>query len=279
MSFDFLGYNLFDGNILRCVNEIVFLIKSKNHDCNVLACLNPHSVVKAKTDEDFQAALHSAKWLLPDGIGVVHAARMIGLPLKSRITGPDVFLASLDALNLCEAKIFFLGSSKETLVKIQEKIAINYPRIRVVGAYSPPFKVEFSKKDNALMVSAVNRAQPDVLWVGMTAPKQEKWLYENRLDLQVAVAGAIGAAFDFYAGNVKRSPKFFRDHGLEWLPRLIRQPHHLWRRIFISVPLFFLEIYRFRLKEKLVHSYFYKHNKSYLAKRKFISKTEINHDI
>jgi N-acetylglucosaminyldiphosphoundecaprenol N-acetyl-beta-D-mannosaminyltransferase len=96
------------------------------------------------------------------------------------------------------------------------------------------------------MIAAVNAVRPDVLWVGMTAPKQEKWLAKHRVDLDVGVAGAVGAAFDFFAGTVKRSPRMFRELGLEWLPRLIQQPLRLWRRIFISVPVFFAEVERDR---------------------------------
>ena len=99
------------------------------------------------------------------------------------------------------------------------------------------------------MIGAVNRAGPDVLWVGMTAPKQEKWIYENRDKLHVKLIAAVGAVFDFYTGNVKRSHPWFLEHGLEWLPRLLQEPRRLWRRTFISAPVFFWLVFMQRIKK------------------------------
>jgi N-acetylglucosaminyldiphosphoundecaprenol N-acetyl-beta-D-mannosaminyltransferase len=139
-------------------------------------------------------------------------------------------------------RYFFLGSTEKNLIKIKEKMNEDYPNITVAGTYSPPFKPEFSEEENQLMIDAIIRARPDVLWVGMTAPKQEKWIFQNKDKLNVKFIGAIGAVFDFYSGNVKRSHPFFQKLGLEWLPRLLRQPRRLWRRNFISNPLFLLRV-------------------------------------
>ena len=105
----------------------------------------------------------------------------------------------------------------------------DFPNIKVT-THSPPFKPEFSEEDNRQMIEAINQASPDVLWVGMTAPKQEKWIYQNKDKLNVKFIGAIGAVFDFYAGTVKRSSPWFQKHGLEWLPRLLQEPRLLWYR-------------------------------------------------
>ena len=101
------------------------------------------------------------------------------------------------------------------------------------------------------MIEAVNTAKPDVLWVGMTAPKQEKWIYQNRDKLDVKFIGAIGAVFDFYAGTVKRPHPIFQKMGLEWLPRLCSEPRRLWRRNFVSNPLFMLRVIKARLKGQM----------------------------
>jgi N-acetylglucosaminyldiphosphoundecaprenol N-acetyl-beta-D-mannosaminyltransferase len=115
---------------------------------------------------------------------------------------------------------------------------VEFPNIEVAGTYSPPFKTEFSEADSKAMIESVNRAQPHVLWVGMTAPKQEKWVFQHRDQLQVRFIGPIGAAFDFFAGTKKRSGEWFRDRGYEWLPRLFREPKRLWHRNFVTFPIF-----------------------------------------
>lgn len=129
-------------------------------------------------------------------------------------------------------------------------MAQDFPNIELAGAYSPPFKPEYTRAELDEMIAAVNAVEPDVLWVGMTAPKQEKWIYDNLSMLDVKFVGAIGAVFDFYTGRVKRAHPIFQKLGLEWLPRLLQQPRRLWRRMFISAPIFLWHL----LKQKA--SYF-----------------------
>ena len=130
-------------------------------------------------------------------------------------------------------KVFFLGSTEETLAKILERAAKEYPNVEV-GTYSPPYKPEFSEKDNAAMIAAVNAFKPDVLFVGMTAPKQEKWAYKNFEQLEVGHVCCIGAVFDFYAGTINRAPQWMLRLGLEWFYRLVKEPKRMWRRYLIG---------------------------------------------
>jgi N-acetylglucosaminyldiphosphoundecaprenol N-acetyl-beta-D-mannosaminyltransferase len=246
----FMGYSLFSGDVNACADEITADLALGRQDCRIMACLNPHSFVVARDDDVFRSALQSADWLVPDGVGIIAAARFLGLPVKTRITGYDVLLAVMDRLNQHKGSVFFLGASDATLAKIRVRITNDYPNVVLAGTYSPPFKPEFTTYDNAAIIAAVNAVRPDVLWVGLTAPKQEKWLAANRVDLKVGAAGAIGAAFDFFGGTVKRSPKLFRIVGLEWLPRLLQQPSRLWRRTFVSAPVFLTEVYRDRQNRK-----------------------------
>lgn len=243
-----LGYHLFDGTVDDCADQIAEVAVSSKRDCKIIACLNPHSYFIAKEDAVFCSALRNVDWLVPDGSGVLIAARWLKVPLKERVAGPDVFCMVMKRLDVIQGRVFFLGASDDTLRRIEEQAAAEYPKIIVVGTYSPPFKAEFSSEDSSRMIAAVNSARPDVLWVGMTAPKQEKWLFEHRDVLSVKVAGAIGAAFDFYAGTVRRSPASFQSLGLEWLPRLIQQPRRLWRRMFISAPIFLMDVVRERIR-------------------------------
>lgn len=211
----------------------------QSQGCKWFACLNPHSYVISLDDLNFSAALKNANWLIPDGSGIVLASRFLGGKIRERVTGSDIFYALLRRMNTVRGlSVFFLGAAEDTLALICERMAKDYPYIRVAGVYSPPFKPNYSSSEIDVMIDSINAVKPDVLWVGMTAPKQEKWIYENLSLLNVKFAGAIGAVFDFYSGKVKRSHSFFQRLGLEWLPRLLQQPSRLWQRNFISTPLF-----------------------------------------
>jgi N-acetylglucosaminyldiphosphoundecaprenol N-acetyl-beta-D-mannosaminyltransferase len=215
--------------------------------CRWLACFNPHSYAVAKHDPAFADALKQCDWLVADGSGVLLASRIMGGDIRTRITGSDVFYTLNARMNAAGGRrVFFLGSTEETLSQIRVKIAADYPYIHVAGTCSPPFTSEFSKEEVDAMISAVNDARADVLWVGMTAPKQEKWIHDNLNRLDVRFAGAIGAVFDFYTGRVKRSHPVFQKLGLEWLPRLLQQPKRLWRRTFVSAPVFLFDVIRAR---------------------------------
>ena len=165
------------------------------------------------------------------------------------MTGPDIFSSLLEKLNSQEGiRIFFLGSSEHTLFLIKKRIETEYPNLIVAGTYSPPFKPVYSAVEINDMLSIINVSAVDVLWVGLTAPKQEKWIYENKDKLNVKFVGAVGAMFDYFAGINKPPSLFFQRLGLQWLHRLARNPRRMWRRTFISMPVFIYFIFREWLK-------------------------------
>ena len=143
--------------------------------------------------------------------------------------------------------VMFMGSSEKVLDLIVKRAAEVYPHLKVV-TYSPPYKPEFSDEDNKAIIDAINAADPDLLWIGMAAPKQEKWTYShwNELNIHCHV-GTIGAVFDFFAGTVERAPMWWQRHGLEWLYRLLKEPKRMWRRYIIGNTLFLWNM----LKEKV----------------------------
>ena len=244
-----LGYLVARGGVAGCVDSIVAWI-SRGEDSRWLACINPHSYTEARRQPHFDAALHVANWLIPDGSGIVLASRVLGGEIRERVTGSDIFQGVLQQLDNDGARsVFFLGSTEETLADIREQIAKDYPNLQIAGTYSPPFKTVYTTGELDAMVDAINQAAPDVLWVGMTAPKQELWIQQNLERLEtVKFAAAIGAVFDFYTGRVKRSHPIFQRLGLEWLPRLVQEPRRLWRRMFISAPIFLLHVVRAKLR-------------------------------
>ncbi|MBR4687685.1 MAG: WecB/TagA/CpsF family glycosyltransferase [Bacteroidales bacterium] len=211
--------------------------------------VNAHSFVVARKDGAFAKALMRADALLPDGISIVKACRWLGTKNApaEKIAGADLFAYEMGKLEEKGGTCFFLGSSPSTLEKIVERAAKDYPHIDI-KTFSPPYKADFSSEENQAMVDAVNAADPDLLWVGMTAPKQEKWLDEHWAELDIRChAGAIGAVFDFFAGTVERAPQKWIDLGLEWLYRLLKEPRRTWRRYLVNNPRFLWLVLQERL--------------------------------
>lgn len=202
--------------------------------------INAYSFDVAQKDEQFAEALRNGDYLIPDGASVVKACRWMKAKSqpKERIAGWDLFMTEMNLLNAKGGKCFFMGSNEKVLALIRKRAEKEYPNITVV-TYSPPYKPEFTEEDTQAIISAINAAHPDLLWIGMTAPKQEKWTYQHWQELDIHChVGTIGAVFDFYAGTVKRAPMWMQNHILEWFYRLIKEPKRMWRRYLIGNVLF-----------------------------------------
>jgi N-acetylglucosaminyldiphosphoundecaprenol N-acetyl-beta-D-mannosaminyltransferase len=202
----------------------------------VFACANPHSLVVARSDTEFREALDRASAVVADGVGCQWGAAISGVSVGPRITGSDFFSSIMKTLDAAAGRAFFFGSSEAVLAQLASRVNRDYPRV-AVQMLSPPFG-SWSSEKNAQMLDEIHLFKPDVLWVGMTAPKQEKWVASNIAVLEVPVIASIGAVFDYYAGATLRAPQWVCDLGLEWLYRLPKEPKRLWRRTFVSAPLF-----------------------------------------
>ena len=217
--------------------------------------INAHSYNLAQKDKEFAEALALGDFLIPDGQSIVKACKWLkgnSLP-KERIAGWDLFSFEMNRLNQEKGKrvVMFLGSSESVLKMIVRQVSVDYPNLEAV-TYSPPFKSTFSDEDSRAMTDAINQANPDLLWIGMTAPKQEKWTYLHWKELDINChVGTIGAVFDFYAGTVKRAPLWMQRHALEWLFRLYGQPGKMWRRYLIGNPLFLWNIIKEKNNKKI----------------------------
>lgn len=272
-------FRLKDLNILGSKAELASLPEGKL----LINTINAHSYNTARKDGLFAEALTNGDVLIPDGVSIVKACRWIkakSLP-KERIAGWDLFSFEMENLERkqcgmlnveCGANnssldnsqsaladnpkfkiqnsefrspqrtVMFMGSSEKVLDLIVKRAAKVYPHLKVV-TYSPPYKPEFSEEDNKAIIDAINATDPDLLWIGMTAPKQEKWTFSHweELDIHCHV-GTIGAVFDFFAGTVERAPVWWQRHGLEWLYRLLKEPKRMWRRYIIGNALFLFNI-------------------------------------
>jgi N-acetylglucosaminyldiphosphoundecaprenol N-acetyl-beta-D-mannosaminyltransferase len=211
----------------------------------LISTINAYSYNLAQKDIEFAESLYKSDILLPDGISIVYSKYFLTGKKINKIAGADLFHFELNRLNKIGGKCFFLGSTDGTLCSIVKNLTNDFPAV-IVQTYSPPFKKEFSIDDNKSMIRAINTFDPDVLFIGMTAPKQEKWAYSQFNELSARHICCIGAVFDFYAGTVKRAPLWMIRLGFEWLYRLLKEPKRMWKRYLIGNVIFVF----FILKEK-----------------------------
>ena len=225
--------------------EDIEKIKIDDDAKRIVNTINPHSYVTAKSDMVFQSALLDSDLLLPDGSGKVLAAKQINKVQIKKIAGSDLHIHLLEELNKKGGSCFYMGARQESLDKIKERLSKEFPNVKA-GFYSPPYRENFLGAENDEILKHIKAFDPDVLFVGLTAPKQEKWLYRNKDQLDFKIACCIGAVFDFYAGTVQRSSPFWVKHHMEWLPRLVNEPKRMWRRNFVSTPIFLKDMMLFR---------------------------------
>jgi N-acetylglucosaminyldiphosphoundecaprenol N-acetyl-beta-D-mannosaminyltransferase len=230
---DILTYEVFGSELEE--------IDQKDNGAVVINTINAYSYVVAKRDPVFREALKASSVLVPDGFPIVVAAKFLRREKIKKIAGADVFFHYCERMNRDKGKCFFMGSSERTLEKIRNRLKEEYPDI-TAGFYSPPFRKEFSDEENTEIISHINDFAPDVLFVGMTAPKQEKWVHQFNSKINAKVIASIGAVFDFYAGTVERPSEFWIKLNLEWFVRLLKEPKRLWKRYLIHSPIFFLDM-------------------------------------
>lgn len=227
----FKGYNIFcDG-----LDTLSFSGKT------AINTINQYSYCIAERDPVFKKALLNSDVLLPDGVGIVLAVKAILNRNIKKISGAELHRFLLTKLNANNGKCFYLGSSEKTLEKIDAHLVSEYPHV-IASYHSPPFKDEFSELENMEMIEKINRYKPDVLFVGMTAPKQEKWVDSYKHLLDVNIVCSIGAVFDFYAGTVKRPDDIWINMGLEWFIRLCKEPKRMWKRYIWYGPIFMFDV-------------------------------------
>jgi len=198
---------------------------------------NANDAVMSKKAVDIKEAVNNSSLSVPDGISLVLAARAYGYPLRRRVYGPDLMNDFLKISQDKGYRHFFYGSTEDTLAKLKAKLKIKFPGLETVGFYSPPF-ISISQAQNQEIIEKINRASPDVLWIGLGCPKQQLWMHEYKDKLKVSVMVGVGAAFDFLAKVKPQAPSWMRDHGLEWFFRLATEPRRLWKRYLVGNTLF-----------------------------------------
>ncbi len=239
---ELLKTKVFDYYVLSDELNSVDFFRSKL----VINTINAYSYIIAKSDETFKKALQEADILLPDGFPIVIAAKWLTGKEIKKIAGADIFYHLCHILNKSKGSCYFLGSTDEVLSKIKHNLSKEFPDVRA-GFYSPPYHDVFTDEDTSIMVNEINSFKPDVVFVGMTAPKQEKWVLQNYQNINAGVICSIGAVFDFYCGSVKRASAFWINLRLEWFIRLIKEPRRLWRRYLVYSPKFFFDLFLYKV--------------------------------
>lgn len=217
---------------IDCVNmdtTLMFIDEELNNLRGKYICVsNVHTTVMSYDNEEYKQIQNNAIMALPDGKPLSIIGKIRGSKDIERVTGPDLMEEIFKISSKKNYSHFFYGSTKETLEKLKQELYKKYPSINVCGVYSPPFR-ELSSKENDEIIENINKLNPDFVWVGLGAPKQEVWMSKNSKKINSLMIG-VGAGFDYHAKNIKRAPRIMQNLGLEWLYRLKQDPKRLWKR-------------------------------------------------
>ena len=245
-SFQVLGVRVHAVQISGVVAQLRSWIDDDKPVARFVAVTGMHGIAEAHQNDAFRQILNSADLVVPDGKPLVWLGRLHGHALRRRVYGPELMETFCrDSGNAY--RHFFYGGAPGVAEKLARVLHEKHGII-VAGTYTPPFR-PLSEGEEKELATIVEGAGPDVLWVGISSPKQEQWMYEHRYRLTVPVMLGVGAAFDMNSGNLRRAPGWMGEHGLEWLFRLVNEPRRLWRRYLITIPrvmwFVFLELFKF----------------------------------
>lgn len=220
-------------NVTNMAETLQYLTKNLENLRGKYICVsNVHTTVMSYENEQYRNIQNSAVMVLPDGKPLSVVSRLRGFKEAQKVSGPDLMP---EMFQLSEEKgytHYFYGSTEETLDKLKEALLVRYPKLKIVGRYSPPFR-PLTEEEDEKIIHQINEVSPDFIWVGLGAPKQEQWMYAHR-DKLCGVMLGVGAGFDFHAGTVKRAPVWMQKCGLEWLYRLTQDPKRLFKRYVVT---------------------------------------------
>lgn len=219
------------------------------HSSRYVCICNVHSVVTTTSDVEFKIAVNNADMATPDGAPIAWALRQLGYPSQERINGPDLMMKYLAEAERIGQSVFFHGSTDATLARLCVALRGQFPRLRIAGTHSPPFR-PLSREEDEAIVDMINQSGANVVFVGLGCPKQEKWMADHRGRINAVMIG-VGAAFDYHAGVIKRAPLWWQRNGLEWLYRLGSEPRRLFRRYMVTNTLFVIGFLRQFVTTKL----------------------------
>jgi N-acetylglucosaminyldiphosphoundecaprenol N-acetyl-beta-D-mannosaminyltransferase len=214
---------------------------------------NVHSVMEAYRDPHLRRVMNQSGLTTPDGMPLVWLLEHAGHRPVSRVYGPDLLLELCGRSPATGHRHFFLGGAEGVADTMADRLSARFPGLHVAGTLSPPFRPLTAEEDETL-VRTVNEAAPDIVWVGLGAPKQEHWMAAHHDRLSASALIGVGAAFDFHAGAVRQAPPALQRTGLEWAYRLAKEPRRLWHRYLVYNPWFVILVARRLVRARLGHA-------------------------
>jgi N-acetylglucosaminyldiphosphoundecaprenol N-acetyl-beta-D-mannosaminyltransferase len=202
---------------------------ARREGCRYIAVTGMHGVMEAQHDGEFKTILNAAGLVVADGMPLVWIGRRRGFEMRRRVYGPELMETFCKETAKKGYRHFFYGAAPGVGEELAARFVSRFPALVVAGTHSPPFRA-LTREEDGEIVQAIEGAKADILWVGLSTPKQERWMYDHRGRLNVPVLVGVGAAFDFHTGRIAQAPKWMREHGVEWLFRLTMEPRRLWRR-------------------------------------------------
>lgn len=234
-----LGVGISVLNLQTTLSAITDAVHERNK--GYICVTGVHGVMEAQNDPAFRKILNGAFLCTPDGMPMVWVGRLKGQREMSRVYGPDLMLDVCAASETNGWKHFFYGGAVGVAETLTGKLKARFPKLEVAGTFAPPFR-SLNPNEEKQLVEMVHAARPDIFWVGLSTPKQEKFMAELLPKLDVTLMIGVGAAFDFHSGRIKQAPRWMQRSGLEWFFRLCQEPRRLAKRYFKNNPLFFLKI-------------------------------------
>ena len=235
-----LGVGLSVLNLSTALEAIAAAVRERRK--GYICVTGVHGVMEAQDDLAFKNILNGAFLCTPDGMPMVWAGKLDGYREMTRVYGPDLMLDVCAWSETCGCKHFFYGGADGVAELLAQKLKAKFPKLQVVGTYTPPFRTLNETEIKALQ-EQIRAAQPDILWVGLSTPKQEKFMAEFLPQLDVTLMVGVGAAFDFHSGRISQAPRWMQRTGLEWFYRLCCEPRRLWKRYLRNNPLFVLNFF------------------------------------
>jgi N-acetylglucosaminyldiphosphoundecaprenol N-acetyl-beta-D-mannosaminyltransferase len=223
--------------LVEVLNTIKNTLKKNEKKSLYICASSVHGIIESQKDLELKEILNNAFINHPDGLPLVKMGRLLGEKKMEQIKGPKLFPAICEMTSSMNVRHFFYGGKEGVADKLANKMAKKYPGLKLAGTYCPPFRSLRENEKNKI-INAINKFRADVVWVGLSSPKQEKWIGEFHKKIKVKLIFSVGAAFDFHTGNIIFAPLWMQKIGLEWFYRLIKEPKRLWKRYFKIIPPF-----------------------------------------